>query len=188
MQKTIAAVVAVLLAITALLVLNPPSAAACSCAEPPPASEAVNTAQLVFVAHQVDRYEAQIGDSWNRHRLVMQVTEVYKGDVPATFELTTGGGDADCGIDFSGRGPIGFAVTSDGDGRAYVGLCDGSFAAGDIRALYDEARPPVTTTIDVPFGGSGGGDNNQVQLIALAVVAAGLVGAAGLATMRRRQA
>ncbi len=107
---------------------------------PAPASDAVDANEWVFIGRQTDWHEvpaSEQGEAWGSIHLVVEVLDVYKGDVPATLELATGHGSADCGVDLSYADEVGLTLTPYEDGTVGVSSCGGVYSADDIRWLYE---------------------------------------------------
>ncbi|HEX5596037.1 MAG TPA: hypothetical protein VFX61_08490 [Micromonosporaceae bacterium] len=111
-------------------------ACACSCAEAVSPEEAAERSDAVFVGvvKKIDRPWGLIRSSTDPVTVTIDVTEVHKGDVPATVKVVTEADGASCGYEFVDGGRyLVFASGKVADLR--TGLCDGN------RNLASESNP-----------------------------------------------
>lgn len=137
------------------------SAAACSCVVPQPPNQAMAAADAVFIGTVVDaggvaHQGPERGLALVRYR--MEVSEVFKGPVPALVDIHTpdGGGSA-CGYGFEvGRAELVYASRHDG-GPLTASSCSrtipADMAEADLRVLGDGVAPgPATVPAPVATG------------------------------------
>jgi hypothetical protein len=139
-------------AVIVALIVSGPIAAACSCATPPTVTDAVESADLVFVG-TVERIDKRwLGLAWMYVRalfgkepdvkdygfeVTFRTTTIWKGRGKRTVSLFTGRGGGDCGYRFEeGKTYLVYAYCR---GNCYTGICtrtgERNDAATDLAVL-----------------------------------------------------
>lgn len=161
-HRLVAAVAVVAVAVVAALVVGAGRATACSCERPSAPEEAMAAADMVFVGTVVDVGEVVHGDPAlgpSLRRIRLEVSEVFKGPVPAQVDVhTPDGGEAACGYDFEvGRAELVYA--SRWDGPMTASFCSRTapvqHAAADLEALGNSMPPGPLAARDAPVTGTG---------------------------------
>jgi hypothetical protein len=119
-----------------LMLLVPPEAKACSCAESSP-EEALDNADAVFLAEQVDR---RVGEQVTLSLLVSRVLKGHLSDT--TIEIRTGHGDGDCGVNLEGSGIVA-VLAHESRGHLWVGSCSGVMHPDLALSFYDPLPEPT---------------------------------------------
>ncbi|HLL61722.1 MAG TPA: hypothetical protein VK401_01645 [Propionibacteriaceae bacterium] len=174
--RTVAlAVVAVLLALTALWA-TPPPAYACSCVGASEEQHAAS-ADVIFTG----TVAADAVDQRSRTRtLTFTVDRVYKGQASSTQLVTTSSSGASCGLEISGRGP--FLVFADQQGSGLTAdLCGGTRAGAAPASLGPGQAPPADSEARRDDSRRG----TWIPLLAL-ILALGGGTVVGLSLVRRR--
>jgi hypothetical protein len=125
-----------------LAAITAPPVAACSCAELTLES-ALAEGDAAFVGTPVDREQTDAAGFDMAVRWSFEVSTVVKGQLPATFDVWSGQGDADCGAVFELGEPVGVVLRRQGE-RYTTNICGGVW-------LPDELRVPGT--LAAPTGG-----------------------------------
>lgn len=117
-------------------------ASACSCAEAPPVEESLKNNAAVFSG--VVKAVKQTGTSMNNEVLI-EVDEVWKGEVTSQTTVITASDSASCGFEF--RGNVAFLVYANEQNENYhVNICDRTTllsAADEDLAILGEGKPPI---------------------------------------------
>ncbi len=171
------------------LVLSASPASACSCA-PADSSTAFADADAVFVGTPIEIFEARDGASTNPEVVIINVDEVYKGDVDEQQGVTTQASGASCGYEFEVGVPVVVFGSLDRpfddmeEGFYGVELCNGTTRLADSTIEFESppqlpnlGEPPDTAAIQAQLG------NPRASLLPEALIFVGvLVGVLGLAT------
>lgn len=151
------------LAVTALVMLGATSspATACSCVAASTAGHAAR-ADAVFTG-QITETRGGGRDLTTSVEYDVEVTEVYKGDVPATTTVSTGAHAASCGMPGLPQDTALLFFASAADGRVSVTSCGGTAAAdralvAGVTAALGEPEPPGDEA-----GGKQGGEPSDAD-------------------------
>lgn len=118
-------------------------ACACSCAGPVSPEQAAEQVDAVFVGvvRKIDRPWRLFGSSADPVWVTVDVSEVHKGDLPATVRVATASESASCGYEFvEGRRYLIFA--RGGADELSTGLCDGNRDLAYESDPFSPGRPP----------------------------------------------
>ena len=163
MLRSIAAVLAGAMTLTAALVLSAAPAGACSCATLDD-GDAYEMADAVFLGSVDAIYPARSGGSANPEVAILRVSDVYKGEVDQLQGVATPAESASCGFDFvSDEVYVVFASKSgvlDLDEEFYeANLCSGTrlLSAGEFvidaaARIPAPAGPPSFAAINDQLG------------------------------------
>jgi hypothetical protein len=131
----------------ATVLTQPQSAFACSCIPSGPPEEALEQATVVFAGRVVDADPAPAGEMVNTAELVpytFEVSQVWKGDVNSTITLGSSVSSASCGYEFV-VGEEYIVYGSEAEGGLQTGLCTRTAplasAEEDLVALGEGAVP-----------------------------------------------
>ena len=153
-------VFAVVAAATVLTAASP--AGTCDCAAVATDAEAFERADVVFIGAVEQIYDARSGSADNPEVVVLQVSDVYKGEVTQTQGIVTRADSASCGYEFvTGEVYVVFANTGsllDIDPGFYeTAQCDGT-------RLLDDQVPELGVTPALPAEGEPTVAQIQAQL------------------------
>ena len=158
-----------LMFLTAVLVVNPYMAFACSCAPPPPANEAANRSDRVFLGKvtSIQTYKspefvmwlkdrlADIGEAFGadwrrdisrdfRQQVTLHVVENFKGAPVKNLVISTGWGGGDCGVPFdSAQTYLVFARHIKERNELVTGICDGTAEAKRSQPQLAQLRAGI---------------------------------------------
>lgn len=190
-----ASLFALIAGLTLVFTASPAGACSCATADNP---TAFADADAVFVGTPTEIFDARGGPSTNPEVVIIEVDEVYKGDVIEQQGVVTRALGASCGYEFEVGVPVVVFGSLDRpfddmeDGFYGVELCDGTrplaeatLDFGTPAQLPNLGEPPDTATIQAQLG------NPRPSLLPEALIFVGvLVGILGLAsafTLRDRR-
>ncbi len=153
------------LAVTTLVMLGATAspATACSCVAASTTDHAAR-ADAVFTG-QITETRGGGRDLTTSVEYDVEVTEVYKGEVPATTTVSTSSHAASCGMPGLPQGKALLFFASAADGRVSVTSCGGTAAAdralvAGVTAALGEPEPPGDEPGDEQSGEPGDGDTD----------------------------
>jgi len=139
-----AAAMLALSATFAILIAAPSPAWACSCAEPPPPTQALDEADAVFLGEIVET--RRVGGEFDGELIArVAVEEVWKGEVAELVDVHTEPDSAMCGYGFT-AGDRDLLYAQHDDDSYSTHLCTRSApveAAEEDLAAFGEGRAPV---------------------------------------------
>ncbi|WP_237566613.1 hypothetical protein [Paenibacillus sp. EZ-K15] len=148
-----------LLLLVSLYTVKPANVFACSCAGPPTVEESLERSAAIFagkVTKLVGPKPKLVMSSADPVHVMLEVTEVWKGELAGMTELTTAMSSASCGYDQFAVGSEFLVFASVESGQLRTGMCDGtkllSTAGKELTELGD-GYPPE----DASARGSGPG-------------------------------
>lgn len=146
MRRTVATLASVVLTVLGVMVLYPPKCAhACSCIAPPGPKKALSSSAAVFSGEVIDfrKHETATSRRPGTVTVTLRVSEVWKGPVRGTLEVTMPSQDSACRYPFEeGRE---YLVYASGGRDLGVSLCSPttplSKAGADLAALGNGEKP-----------------------------------------------
>ncbi|OME89316.1 hypothetical protein BK123_26470 [Paenibacillus lautus] len=185
-----------LLLLVSLYTVKPANVFACSCAGPPTVEESLERSAAIFagkVTKLVGPKPKLVMSSADPVHVMLEVTEVWKGELAGMTELTTAMSSASCGYDQFAVGSEFLVFASVESGQLRTGMCDGtkllSTAGKELTELGDGYPPedasargsaPDTFAEGVPSGEGQNSGQSPFLLkpvlggVAVALLAAGV--------------
>ncbi|WP_339268194.1 hypothetical protein NYE54_29920 [Paenibacillus sp. FSL K6-1330] len=137
-----------LLLLVSLYTVKPANVFACSCAGPPTVEESLERSAAIFagkVTKLVGPKPKLVMSSADPVHVMLEVTEVWKGELAGMTELTTAMSSASCGYDQFAVGSEFLVFASVESGQLRTGMCDGtkllSTAGKELTELGDGYPP-----------------------------------------------
>ncbi|WP_259445145.1 hypothetical protein [Paenibacillus lautus] len=197
MRKSMAIILSCLFLLMSLYTVKPANVFACSCAGPPTVEEGLERSAAVFagkVTKLVGPKAKLVMSSADPVHVMLEVTEVWKGELAGMTQLTTAVSSASCGYDQFAVGSEFMVFASAESGQLRTGMCDGTkllSTAGQELTELGDGYPPEDTSAQSesgpdqlaeggpPGAGQGAGQSSFLLKPVLWIAAAVLLAAGG---------